>query len=286
MRRKRRLAIGAGGPRRIGRALVTVNSSTSGGMRMISWARGWGRQAARWAGDGADLLFPRCCGRCRGEVDLAAHGLCRACARDLAADGPRCQRCAAPADAGPACRACRRSAAACDGVVVLGGYDGPLREAVLTIKRPGAEPLARSLAALIVEKHRGPLEAARCDVVVPVPMHWWRRARRGTSAAEEIAAAVGRALGLPVVGMLARSRATRMQNELPPEDRAGNVAGAFCLRRGTGGRRVLVVDDVVTTGATLAACAAALRAGGAAAVFAAAVARADAAPPAGQDRDR
>ncbi|NBT12662.1 MAG: ComF family protein [Planctomycetia bacterium] len=243
---------------------------------MVSWAHDWGRLVFRWIGDGADLLLPRSCRLCRAEGDLPGHGFCAECARELVVDGARCPRCGEPAAAAvPTCPACRRSPTPWAGLVFLGGYDGRLREAILRIKRPGAEDLAQGLGMLLVDKHRAALEAARCDAVVPVPMHWWRRATRGTSAAEEIARAVGRTLRLPVVSALVRARATPMQNALPPEDRPANVADAFRGRGGVSGRRVLLIDDVFTTGATLAACAASLRAAGAAATFGAAVARAD-----------
>jgi len=169
--------------------------------------------------------------------------------------------------------------------VFLGGYGDALREAVLRIKRPGAEDLARGLGTLLVDEHRAELEAARCDAVVPVPMHWWRRTLRGTSAAEEIARAVGRALRIPVATPLVRARATRMQNELPAEERPANVADAFRVRGRWTGRRLLLIDDVVTTGSTLTACSSALRAAGAAAVFGAAIARADRLPDGDRSRE-
>ncbi|MEI6240601.1 MAG: phosphoribosyltransferase family protein [Planctomycetia bacterium] len=244
---------------------------------MISWAQRWRREAVRWAGNGVDLLFPPRCRWCRAEETPAPVGLCAGCVREFVDGRDRCPRCGvagpAPADAG--CPACRRGRPAWDGIVVLGGYGDELREAILRVKRPGAEDLARALATLLVDRHRVPLEQASVDAVVPVPMHWWRRACRGTSAAEEIAHAVARELDVEVVSALVRCRATRMQNELPADDRGANVAGAFRVRTAVAGRRVLVVDDVVTTGSTLAACCAALRAAGAAGVHGAALAKAD-----------
>jgi len=64
-----------------------------------------------------------------------------------------------------------------------------------------------------------------------------------------------------------RSRTTRSQTELTPEERVGNVAGSFQLldrdRGGIRGRHLVLVDDVVTTAATLNECARVLYAGGA-----------------------
>jgi len=162
-----------------------------------------------------------------------------------------------------------------DGIVVLSGYGEPVRGHVLRAKRPGGEPVAAALAALVVEKHRPTFAAWGIDVVVPVPMHWRRRLIRGTTAAGQLAAGVARGLALPHRRLVRRHRATPMQNELPFEQRRGNVRGAFAASLRAAGRRVLLVDDVTTTGATLAECRRALVEAGAAAVYAAVVARAD-----------
>lgn len=244
---------------------------------MISWAQRWRREAIRWADVGVDLLFPPRCCWCRAEEALQPNGLCVGCERAFAEGPARCLRCGAagrgPAESG--CAACQRRKPAWDGIVVLGGYGDELREAVLRVKRPAHEDLVGALATLFVDRHRATFEEAGLDAVVPVPMHWWRRTCRGTSAADDIARAIARRLRLPVMPALVRSRATRMQNELPPEERGANVAGAFRVRAAVAGRRMLLVDDVVTTGSTLAACSRALQAAGAAAVVVAALAKAD-----------
>jgi ComF family protein len=252
---------------------------------------GWGRflpsDARGWAESGIDLLFPPQCPVCRrepggypdgfsaGRPHAAIAGACLSCVRQLSADVARCRRCGGPCGGVDGCRGCRRAAPEWGGIVVLSAYSGALREAVLRAKRPAGLRVTATLAVLLVGKHADTMQAWQADCVVPVPMHWWRRSLRGVSAADDLAAGVGRQLGLPWSRVLARHRATRMQNELPIEDRPRNVRNAFRSRRRIDGKRILLVDDVMTTGATLSACCLALTAAGAERVDVAVIARAD-----------
>ena len=163
----------------------------------------------------------------------------------------------------------------CAGLAVLGGYRNDVRGAILRCKRPGGEPLVAALAGLLVARHRQTFAQWCVELVVPVPMHWSRRMVRGTSAADELAAAIAARLGLPRRPVLRRAVATRMQNELPIEQRRGNVSAAFQVRGDVRGKTILLVDDVSTTGSTLAACSHGLTAAGACDVYAAVVAKAD-----------
>jgi predicted amidophosphoribosyltransferase len=104
-----------------------------------------------------------------------------------------------------------------------------------------------------------------CDYVVPVPLHPWRRLRRGFNQARDLA----KHLDGPVVNALWRVRATPPQMALTANARYSNVQGAFvvsplltCGARLYGvrvplleDRIVVLVDDVRTTGATLDECA-------------------------------
>jgi ComF family protein len=156
-------------------------------------------------------------------------------------------------------------------------YEGPVRRLLHRLKFENLALAAGPLADLAVEAlRRDPSGlAGGAEVVVPVPVHWIRRNRRGFNQSELIARRIARALGLPLVAALRKVRATEPQVELERERRLANPRGAFRARRAAAirGRPVLLVDDVMTTASTAAECSRALLEAGAREVFAFAVAR-------------
>lgn len=105
------------------------------------------------------------------------------------------------------------------------------------------------------------------DMVVPVPLHWTRKWKRGYNQAEVIAGAVAEALGAPMrTDLLRRRKRTTTQTRMEVEDKRKNVAEAFVstpsladIAAQDSVRHLLLIDDVFTTGSTLMACFTALR---------------------------
>jgi len=138
-------------------------------------------------------------------------------------------------------------------------------------------PGERQLAEAVAERRPRPdhewlhswLDA---DALVPVPLHPWRRLRRGFNQARDLAERLDR----PVVDALWRSRATASQMALDAASRSTNVRGAFAHVPWTAveDKIVVLIDDVRTTGATLDECAKVLRRAGASDVRALTVAAA------------
>ncbi|GAA3938529.1 ComF family protein [Hymenobacter algoricola] len=107
--------------------------------------------------------------------------------------------------------------------------------------------------------------AADFDLIVPVPLHRTKLARRGFNQSDTFAE--GLALGLAVpwsAHVLRRTEHTASQTRKNRTERWLNVATVFEVADPAAilGRRILLVDDVLTTGATLEACAAVLLAAG------------------------
>jgi ComF family protein len=175
------------------------------------------------------------------------------------------------------CSMCRKPPLRFDAVVAIGQYQTNLREAILRMKRPRHDFLSRAMAGLLYQARSDQLAALHAEVIIPIPMYWIRRWRRGTNSAEVLARSLAQKLLLPArLKCLARTRDTLPQSGLPRKERFRNVRGAFRVRRPAGldGARVLLVDDVLTTGATASEAARVLKKAGAAMVAVAVVARA------------
>jgi len=210
------------------------------------------------------------CATCWGQVRAVALPLCRVCGDAL----PSWRVISLPLEL---CPRCRRRRGAVDAARAGGHYEGSLRGILHAFKYEGRRGLAAPLAAIMREAGADLL--ADADAVVPVPLHPWRRMRRGFNQADELA----RRLGVPTLRVLSRTRATPPQTGLSAGARRRNVRRAFTLspftsrakaRRLIEGAVVVLIDDVRTTGATLEACAVTLKAAGAREVRALTVARA------------
>ncbi|MBA3416805.1 MAG: ComF family protein [Chloroflexia bacterium] len=145
----------------------------------------------------------------------------------------------------------------------MGPYAGWLRAAIIALKYEDEPARAAHLGGLLAPV----LEPFGRDVVIgAVPLHARRERERGYNQSLLVARKAARALALPVLPLLRRTRATTRQVGLDAAGRRANVVGAFeadarVIARG-GVAHVVLVDDVMTTGATLEVCAAALLASG------------------------
>lgn len=91
------------------------------------------------------------------------------------------------------------------------------------------------------------------DCIAAVPMHWWKKAKRGYNQTDFIAQGLSNACGLPVVSALEASRSHKTQTAMTLEQRHANLAGSFLVTDPAllQGKGLVIVDDVCTTGATL-----------------------------------
>ncbi|HQT60838.1 MULTISPECIES: ComF family protein [unclassified Acidiphilium] len=224
-----------------------------------------------------DLLLPPHCLACDEEV--SAEGVfCTSCfgaARFIT--GPVCGKCGLPLeDPAPLCTGCDWAPPAFRAARAALVYNDAARRLILPFKYADRPERAAGLARLLL-RPGAPL-LARADLLVPVPLHRTRLARRGYNQAGLLARALGRMTGRDtLIDGLVRLRATPPLSELDQFGREQAMKNAIGVRKGRAaqfaGRTVLLIDDILTTGASASACAEALLAAGAAAVDVLALAR-------------
>lgn len=140
-------------------------------------------------------------------------------------------------------------------------HGSPYHNLIIEFKFHGNSDLAIRLgqwAAMEAEK-QGFWEGV--DALVPVPLTWWRRFRRGYNQAEMLARGMSEVTGLPVLNLLKRIKNRTPQSRLSGEARLKNAEGIYradTIPAEWRGKRFVLVDDVMTSGATLSSCAQAL----------------------------
>src|SRR5262245_5226654 len=149
----------------------------------------------------ARFVLPSVCLACqrRAAEEFFRGGVCAHCWRALPIlDTSRCSRCdeAIPeSPEGATCGRCLLDPPDFERLRAAAPYQGSARAILLAFKFQGADYLATRLAAAMA----GRLEAPVADAVVAVPSTRRSRKARGYHAAEVLAAAVARRLGLPLL---------------------------------------------------------------------------------------
>lgn len=100
------------------------------------------------------------------------------------------------------------------------------------------------------------------DCLVPVPLHWIKRWRRGYNQSELLSRGIQASFDRPICkDVLYRKRYTQTQTHKSQEQRIENMQDVFAVKNTSKleGRHILLVDDVITTGATSDSCWSALK---------------------------
>ncbi|MDE6831711.1 MAG: ComF family protein [Muribaculaceae bacterium] len=208
--------------------------------------------AEMWLRDLAGVIWPRTCAICGRTLVDGEDALCLNCLSNipltqlhrtefnsihqrLAAD-VRIER------AGAMMKYVRR-----------GAYSGLIRRG----KYNDRPDLLRSLSYLYASQLLADNFFEGIDLIIPVPMHKWKKLKRGYNQSEVIAEALSGATGIAVGDNLVALHGHKTQTRQGTFDRHNNVSSLFDVMHPEelAGKHILLVDDVITSGATLHACA-------------------------------
>ena len=210
----------------------------------------------RWVRLLSDLLFPRICAVCGVPLNCHEQHFCLECFADMPLTYFwNMEETPAERVFWGRCRIER--------VYSLFYYTNNWRKPVHLLKYKGNTPLGIHLGKMLGKKILATPGTMPFDYIVPVPLHWWKKHKRGYNQCEIIAKGVNQAFLLPakiLPNLLRRKSFTATQTAKDRIHRWHNVSGAFelnprCKKSPPAGSHILLLDDVLTTGATLEACA-------------------------------
>jgi ComF family protein len=208
------------------------------------------------------------CGTCWADTPFIFGSACDLCGKALPGQTPDGERLV--------CDECHHIARPWEKGRAVMGYSGVGRSLVLGLKHGDRAEVARAAGPWLA---RAGADLLSDDpVLVPVPLHRWRLARRRFNQSALLVQALARVAGTQAaVQALVRTRATPSQDGRDRNARFVNVAEAIRPHPRHGrvlrDRVVVLVDDVMTSGATLAAASEACRMAGATQVRVLALAR-------------
>lgn len=103
------------------------------------------------------------------------------------------------------------------------------------------------------EKYEKKLKEWKIGLILPIPLHWKRKRKRGYNQAEILARELGKRTGIAVcTDRLLRIRNTRPLKLFDRKERMEVLQGAFAVRSSSDfPENILLIDDIYTSGSTM-----------------------------------
>ena len=133
-----------------------------------------------------------------------------------------------------------------------------LSHLIYAIKYNGRKEAAQAMGTIMARQFAAEGFFDGIEALVPMPITWRRKWKRGYNQSTEIARGVERITGIPVVTKAVRRvRFQASQTSKHARERLENVENSFQLVHADSiaGKHILLIDDIITTGATVTACA-------------------------------
>ena len=214
----------------------------------LTWLKEWGDDALR-------VIFPKVCEVCGRSLSRGEHLLCLHCNLDL----PRTRLHEEPFNVLHQRLAGKAPIEKATGYFYY--YRGSDYAKLLQRAKYSNRPIIiEKLVNQYVTELKGASFFDDIDVVAAVPMHWFKKLRRGYNQSEVLATAISRATGVTLKQVLVAKRGHKTQTRKNRFERWQNTKDIYDVKSiaGLEGKHVLIVDDIVTTGATILACCEAL----------------------------
>ena len=134
---------------------------------------------------------------------------------------------------------------------------GEIRDKMLKFKFNDEAYIKNYFVELIIRNEEIKNKIKECNLIIPVPMYFLKKLRRGYNQSELIASGIAQKLKIEFNNnILIKYKNTKTQSLLGLDERKSNLTNCFKLndKELLKDRKVLLVDDIYTTGTTIKEC--------------------------------
>ena len=208
------------------------------------------------------IIFPRTCSLCKNTIPFSSKkNICDECLEKIPKlEGLICHKCSLPLpDGGATCSDCKSNEDIYFEVLKAPfTYSTQMQKLIKKLKYSRKTFLAKDLSIQLANFILKENIDKNVDVVVPVPMHWFKKWKRGYNQAELLAENVAKLINKPRYNALIRRKYTKPQFNLRKQERYENLENMFVLNKEyvdvIKNKRILLIDDVATTCSTVNQC--------------------------------
>ena len=218
-----------------------------------------------------DLIFPKTCLGCGKEGKY----LCDDCLAKVRLAKPICPYCEKASIDGFSHTKCAKRLGL-DGLTSIWEYEGVIRKAILSLKYKYSTEVGKELTSIFIQDLMKRGHPVKADVLIPIPLYWYRENTRGFNQSVEIGREVAAQMGWKFIpDLLIKTKSTVSQVELKGNARRQNLKGTFVINSSIKYQvsSIVLFDDVFTTGSTLREAAKVLKRSGAEKVWGLTIAR-------------
>jgi len=136
--------------------------------------------------------------------------------------------------------------------------ESPIQTLLKELKYNHLESFGHSSALSIIQELKDSARFKNIDLVVPVPLHYYKEKKRGYNQIEIFGKTIADYLKVPFEKeVIIKKENTQSQTKQNKEERFKSVRNSFVINSDfdLNNKSILIVDDVLTTGATLISCA-------------------------------
>ncbi len=213
------------------------------------------------------IIFPRTCSLCGATLHFSSkQNICNNCLEKIPKlEGLICHKCSLPLpDGGATCSDCKSNKDIYFEVLKSPyTYSTQMKKLIKNLKYSRKTFLAKDLSLPLAEFIKKENIDKNVDVVVPVPMHWFKKWKRGYNQAELLADGVAQIINKPMCNALVRTKYTKPQFNLKKQERHENLESMFDINKKyvdiIKGKKILLIDDIATTCSTANQCAKVLK---------------------------